>query len=91
MLAGAERMEKLGPDTPPILLVHGDQDPMIPVSALFASATALGRAGACVQWHISSGIGHSIDQDGLVLGGEFLAMAFQERLARTGEVNCAVG
>jgi phospholipase/carboxylesterase len=91
MLAGAELMEKLGPDTPPVLLVHGDQDPMIPVSALFASATALGRAGACVQWHISSGIGHSIDQDGLVLGGEFLAMAFQERLARTGEVNCAVG
>ncbi len=90
LLAGAERMEQLGPDTPPVLLVHGDQDPMIPISALFASATALGRAGACVQWHISSGLGHSIDQDGLVLGGEFLTMAFQGRLARTGEVSCAV-
>jgi phospholipase/carboxylesterase len=91
LLAGAEQQAKLGPDAPPVLLIHGDQDPMIPVSALFASATALGRAGACVQWHISSGIGHSIDQDGLVLGGEFLNLAFQGRLAHAGEVSCAVG
>jgi phospholipase/carboxylesterase len=91
LLAGGEAMTTLGTDAPPVLLVHGDQDPMIPVSALFASATALGRAGACVQWHISSGMGHSIDQDGLALGGEFLTMAFQGRLARCGEVSCAVG
>lgn len=90
LLAGADQMAKLGPDAPPVLLVHGDQDPMIPVSALFASAIALGRAGACVQWHISGGIGHSIDQDGLVLGGEFLTMAFQGRLTRSGEVSCDV-
>jgi phospholipase/carboxylesterase len=91
LLAGGEQLEKLGPDTPPVLLIHGDQDPMIPVSALFASAGALGRAGACVQWHISPGMGHSIDQDGLVLGGEFLTLAFQDRLRRTGEVSCEVG
>jgi phospholipase/carboxylesterase len=91
LLAGGETTATLGTDAPPVLLVHGDQDPMIPVSALFASATALGRAGACVQWHISSGIGHSIDQDGLALGGEFLTMAFQGRLTRSGEISCAVG
>jgi len=91
LLAGGETMTKLGNDAPPVLLVHGEQEPMIPVSALFASATALGRAGACVQWHISSGIGHSIDQDGLALGGEFLTMAFQGRLTRSGEISCAVG
>ena len=91
MLAGAEHLEKLSPETPPVLLIHGDQDPMILVSALFASATALGRAGACVQWHISPGIGHSIDQDGLVLGGEFLTLAFQGRLARASEASCAIG
>jgi phospholipase/carboxylesterase len=91
MLAGAERIGKLSPDAPPVLLIHGDQDPMIPVSAVFASATALGRAGACVQWHISPGIGHSIDQDGLVLGGAFLGLAIQGRLVRSGEASCAVG
>ena len=91
LLAGAEQIEKLPPDAPPVLLVHGDQDPMIPVSALFASASALGRAGACVQWHISGGIGHSIDEEGLVLGGEFLTLAFRGQLARSGEVSCEVG
>jgi len=29
-----------------------------------------------VQWHISSGIGHGIDPEGLALGGTFLKDAF---------------
>ncbi len=63
MLAGAPPV--LGEDAPPILLVHGSADPMIPATALFASAGMLGEAGAAVQWHVSPGIGHSIDEDGL--------------------------
>ena len=39
------------PDAPPVLLVHGDADPMIPADYLFASSGALGRAGVAVQWH----------------------------------------
>ena len=39
------------------------------------SANALGHAGASVQWHVSGGVGHAIDPDGLSLGGVFLAMA----------------
>jgi phospholipase/carboxylesterase len=85
-------VENLGPDTPPILLVHGDQDPMIPPQALFQSASALGRAGAAVQWHLSPGIGHSIDEQGLEMGGLFLAMAFRGLLRRMGdEISCAIG
>ncbi len=90
LLAGAP--PTLGADAPPILLVHGDADPMIPADALFMTATALGRAGAAVQWHISPGIGHSIDETGLALGGIFLAMAFRGLLARgAGEIACALG
>jgi phospholipase/carboxylesterase len=92
MFAAAENPPALGEDTPPILLVHGDADPMIPVDALFMSATALGRAGAAVQWHISPGIGHSIDEQGLALGGMFLAMAFRGLLRRqTPAVSCPIG
>jgi len=71
MLAAADSLPVLGPDAPPILLVHGDADTMIPVDAMFAAAGALGRAGALVQWHLSRGMGHSIDADGLLLGGAF--------------------
>jgi phospholipase/carboxylesterase len=90
MLAGEP--PKLGAEAPPVLLVHGDADPMIPPSALFVSAIALGQAGASVQWHLSAGLAHSIDETGLTLGGTFLAMAFRGLLARpAAEIACSVG
>jgi len=64
---------------PPVLLVHGDQDPLIPVQALFMSAQGLAALGIPAQWHISPGVGHGIDQEGLRQGGEFLARQFAKR------------
>jgi phospholipase/carboxylesterase len=58
---------------PPILLVHGDQDELIPVQALFQAASGLASLGVPAEWHLSHGIGHGIDQEGLRHGGEFLA------------------
>jgi phospholipase/carboxylesterase len=64
---------------PPILLVHGERDDLIPVQALFASARSLAALGVPVEWHVSQGIGHGIDAEGLRLGGLFLARAFAPR------------
>jgi phospholipase/carboxylesterase len=61
---------------PPVLLVHGALDDLIPVQALFTSARTLAAAGVPVEWHLSQGIAHGIDRDGLRLGGAFLARAF---------------
>jgi phospholipase/carboxylesterase len=58
---------------PPVLLVHGDQDPLIPVEALFDAAQGLAALEVPVEWHISAGVGHGIDQEGLRQGGEFIA------------------
>jgi len=58
---------------PPVLLVHGDRDDLIPVEALFHAAQNLAALDVPTQWHISSGVGHGIDQEGLRQGGEFLA------------------
>jgi phospholipase/carboxylesterase len=57
---------------PPVLLVHGDQDQMIPVAELSAAETALRAAGFDVQSHISRGMGHGIAPDGLTLALRFL-------------------
>lgn len=57
---------------PPILLVHGDADPMVPVTAFHHAGAALQRLGFQVDGHVSPGLGHSIDLDGLQLGGNFL-------------------
>ena len=56
-----------------MLLVHGDQDQLIPVQALFHAAQGLAALEVPVEWHISPGVGHGIDQEGLRHGGEFLA------------------
>ena len=64
---------------PPILLVHGDQDQLIPFEAMFDSAEELAKAGIPCQWHLSAGIGHGIDNTGLVYGGLFIAKCFGVR------------
>jgi phospholipase/carboxylesterase len=58
---------------PPVLLIHGDRDDLIPVQALFHATQALAALEVPTEWHISPGIGHGIDQEGLRHGGEFLA------------------
>ena len=62
---------------PPILLVHGDNDELIPVDALFHSTQSLAALEVPVEWHISAGIGHGIDPEGLRQGGDFLARRFR--------------
>jgi phospholipase/carboxylesterase len=61
---------------PPVLLVHGDRDELIPPQALFQAAQGLAALGVSVEWHVSAGIGHGIDAEGLRHGGEFLARRF---------------
>jgi phospholipase/carboxylesterase len=60
---------------PPILLVHGSEDQVIPVEALFMSGQMLAEAGATAEWHLSLGLPHSIDGEGLRHGVEFIAAA----------------
>jgi len=78
MLAVPEDLDPAGfaaqiKSRPPMLLVHGDQDPLIPVQALFHAAQSLAALEVPAEWHISPGIGHGIDQEGLRQGGEFLS------------------
>ena len=61
---------------PPVLLVHGARDEVVPNAALFEALALLGAAGMTVEWHIANGVGHGIDPTGLELGGRFLASAF---------------
>jgi phospholipase/carboxylesterase len=61
---------------PPILLVHGDRDDLIPAQALFQAGQGLAALDIPVEWHLSAGIGHGIDAEGLRQGGEFLARRF---------------
>ena len=67
-------MENPAPATakPPVLIVHGDQDEVIPAAALDDMRERLSAMGVPVRWHVSRGIGHGIAPDGLRLALEFL-------------------
>lgn len=76
-LIGAETLADDLVSRPPITLIHGDADDLVPVSAMHAAAGALGQAGLAVEWHVCPGVGHGIDPRGLALGGAFV----RDRLA----------
>lgn len=76
-LAGPEHLPGELKASPPILLVHGDRDDVIPVEALSHAREGLAAAGLTVEWHLSPGVGHGIDAQGLRLGGEFLRRALE--------------
>ena len=57
---------------PPVLLVHGADDPVLPVAALHDAERGLAALGFAVSAHVSPRLGHSIDEAGLRLGAQFL-------------------
>lgn len=60
---------------PPVLLVHGTADPIVPVGALHAAESELKRLGVEVTTHVSPGVAHSVDPVGLRMGRDFAAGA----------------
>ncbi len=58
---------------PPVLLVHGDADPVVPYSELAWAQKALSELGVPVTVETRPRLTHSIDERGLMLGGRFLA------------------
>ena len=78
MLTGGHELLHLPITKPPVLLVHGSADPIVPVAALHAAKSELQHLGIDVTSHISTGVGHTVDPVGLRMGGEFVAKAFTE-------------
>ena len=80
MLAGDKHLQAEVRSKPSTILIHGDQDQVIPVQALFQASQTLAGADIPVEWHVSQGIGHGIDGQGLMHGLSFMAKAFGVRL-----------
>ena len=90
LLAGADTIPATR-SPPPVLLVHGDADQVVPPQALFMAANALASHGIPVQWHLSKGLAHGIDPIGLALAGRFLSDCFSGRVPRAGPVAAPSG
>lgn len=71
-LAGPEKLPDEIRVKPPVLMIHGDSDEMLPVVRMHEAVAALGQAGVAALWHVSQATGHGIAPDGLRLGGQFI-------------------
>lgn len=72
MIAGPSLDADVVRSKPPVLLVHGDADPVVPFSAYTHARGELERLGFPVEGHVSRGLGHSVDPAGLQLGAAFV-------------------
>jgi len=71
-LVGAELLPHEIRSRPPVLLIHGDADQVVPPQAHPLAVQALTAAGVAVEELLCPGLGHGIDEAGLRRGGEFL-------------------
>lgn len=61
---------------PPVVLIHGDRDDILPVQALHQAREALAAAGLAVEWHVRPGLPHGIDNEGIEISKRFLSGIF---------------
>lgn len=75
MLIGAESLAADLVSRPPVLLVHGEVDEVVPAAASRQAESALRAAGVPVESTFSPALGHGIDDAGLSAGALFLQRA----------------
>jgi phospholipase/carboxylesterase len=76
MLVGRELLADAIRSRPPVLLVHGDADQVVPVAALDDAVEGLTAVGVDVRHARRPGLPHGIDDEGIRLGMQFLAERF---------------
>lgn len=71
-LIGPEVMDQEVRTKPPVTLIHGEADEMVPAAALGQAVTGLEAVGIEVASAMRPRLGHSIDEEGLRIGIDFL-------------------
>ena len=71
-LVGGDHLAAETVSRPPIFLAHGEMDPVVPVESMDVAERILSESGFSVQTLRCPNLGHSIDEDGLVQGTQFL-------------------
>lgn len=71
-LVGAEILSKEITARPPICLIHGNMDEVVPYSSLSHATDNLRQHGCSVEPHTRPLLGHSIDMEGMGIATEFL-------------------
>ena len=79
VIAGADELRNEIACRPPVLLIHGSHDEVIPVGALYLTREAVSAAGVPVDCHVCEGLGHGIDDEAVERTEAFLARQLKSR------------
>ena len=71
-LAEPETLADEARQKPEVLLVHGNQDEVVPFASMQEAGNALTEAGFTVYGHVMEGTGHGIAPDGLSVALAFM-------------------
>lgn len=77
-LIGEAELEESHLSKIPIHLIHGEADDVVPVDAYSHARACLEKAGFDVSGNTTPGLPHSIDEQGIQSGGEFLTKIFSK-------------
>jgi len=75
-LIGTEVLAKEITARPPVCLIHGAMDEVVPYASLAHATEVLKNHGLNVEPHTRPFLGHSIDMDGMAIAAEFLQKSF---------------
>lgn len=75
-LIGDELLMSEVTSRPPVLLMHGAMDDIVPPESLDHAVKALAMAGVTVTSEMRPDLGHSLDDRGILVGMDFLAHVF---------------
>lgn len=76
VIVGADTLEGDLRVRPPVMLIHGDEDTVVPFTLHGLTVAALEAHDVPIEAHTRPGLGHSIDEEGLALGVAFLRRIF---------------
>jgi phospholipase/carboxylesterase len=76
MLIGRDTLADAIKSRPPVMLVHGDADQVLPIQCLPDAYEGLKENGVRVAAHVRPGLGHGIDDAGIAVANAFLLGAF---------------
>ena len=75
-LVGAKSLAAEIASYPPVTLIHGQEDDILPYPSLALTERGLKKAGVLASTHSRPGLGHTIDMEGIEIGRKFLSELF---------------
>ncbi|MSO99015.1 MAG: phospholipase [Rhodospirillaceae bacterium] len=71
-MVGGSKLKTDLKSRPPVLLVHGNADPVVPVESIDVIKSVLSENNVPFEAHIIPGLQHGIDDSGIILATNFL-------------------